>query len=328
MGNPTICLVIPLFNDWPAVRRLFATLADCFARTGVSFDVIIVNDASTITDDGVLDDAAGGAITAICVLDLRANVGHQMAVATGLHYAQENRSFDAVLVMDADGEDSPADALRLVQAWQTDPDKIVVAARRKRSEPLAFKIFYRLYRALFRLMTGRSISFGNFSLIPAGAGPAVLSRPELLHHLAATLLRTRLPLVTVPTHRGRRYNGQSQMNMPSLVLHALGALSVFSDILFSRLLIAMALIGSLCGLGAIFVTALRLFTPYAFPNWATTVIGFLTLLTGQMIMIALFAGFQLLMGRSSALLTTLESARLIKEVRAVGGVRPHAPQSA
>lgn len=328
MANQTICLVIPVFNDWPALLRLFAELNASFTETGVSFDAIIVNDASTLPDDAMLGGATGGAITTICILDLRANVGHQMAIATGLHYAQESRSFEAALVMDADGEDRPADALRLLQAWRTDRDKIVVAARSKRSEPLAFKLFYRLYRALFRLMTGRSISFGNFSLIPGSALPAVLSRPELIHHLAATLLRTRLPLVTVPTQRGQRYCGQSQMNMPSLVLHALGALSVFSDILFSRMLIAMALIGSLCGLGAVFVTALRLFTPYAFPNWATTVIGFLTLLTGQMIMIALFSGFQLLMGRSHALLTTLESARLIKAVRTLNGVRPHVQRTA
>jgi hypothetical protein len=328
MGNSTICLVIPVFNDWPALLRLFAELNTRFARTGVSFDAIIVNDASTVPGTVVLDSPAGGAITTISILDLRANVGHQMAIATGLHYAQENRTFDAVLVMDADGEDTPADALRLVQAWRNAGDNIVVAARGQRSESWAFRIFYRLYRALFRLTTGQSISFGNFTLLPASVLPAVLSRPELFHHLAATLLRTRLPLTTVPTRRGLRYSGQSQMNMPSLVLHALGALSVFSDILFSRMLIAMAAIGGLCGLGAIFVTALRLFTPYAFPNWATTVVSFLTLLTGQMIMIVLFTGFQLLMGRSNALLTSLESARMIKAVRGQDGTCAHAQKSA
>ena len=38
----------------------------------------------------------------------------------------------------------------------------------------------------------------------------MLSRPELVNHIAATLLRTQLPIVNVPTERGQRYSGSSQ----------------------------------------------------------------------------------------------------------------------
>ena len=88
-------------------------------------------------------------------------------------------------------------------------------------------------------------------LIPASLLQSVLSRPELIHHVAATLLRTRLHITQVPTMRGQRYAGVSQMNVPALVTHAIGALSVFSDVLFSRLLIGASLVGFLCAAGCL-----------------------------------------------------------------------------
>jgi glycosyltransferase involved in cell wall biosynthesis len=316
MHAARICVVIPVFNDWVALQRLLRELEIAFDQTGVVLDVIVVNDASAPSYSGaLLGDFGRDIFGDVMVVDLRANVGHQLAIAAGLHYAQDNRSFDAVIIMDADGEDDPSDAVRLVERWRREEDKLVVAARSERSENAAFKSFYRLYRLVFRAMTGQSISFGNFSLIPATALPAVLSRPELFQHFAATLLRTRLPIVFVPTRRGLRYAGKSQMNVPSLVLHALGALSVFSDILFSRILIATAFIGAVCGLGMIVVVILKLFTTYALPIWATTVTSFLTLLAAQAIVLILCTGFLLLTSRASSLLTSLESTKIVKDVR-------------
>ena len=45
--------------------------------------------------------------------------------------------------------------------------------------------------------------------------------------------------------RGHRYSGYSKLNFISLIVHGLGNISVFSDIVFSRLLIAMSSVSSL-----------------------------------------------------------------------------------
>lgn len=314
-----ICLVTPVFNDWAPLTRLLAEIDGIAASSGFTVDVVVVNDASTGPGESPLDAMpARHAIAEVTILDLRANIGNQLAIAVGLNYAQKNRSFDALLTMDSDGEDQPADIARLVAAWRANPGNLIVAERTKRSETKSFKMMYRMYRWIFYLLTGRSISFGNFALTPAALLPILLSRPELIHHFAATLLRTRLPITRVPTVRGTRYGGVSQMNTPALVLVAIGALSVFSDVLFSRLLIAAALLGLACGAGAGFVTIIRLFTDLAFPNWATTVIGFLTLLAAQAVILILCTGFLLLTSRALMLLTSLETSKLIQRVRAHG----------
>ena len=68
--------------------------------------------------------------------------------------------------MDADGEDRPEDVSRLAAAWSEDTNRIVVAQRGERSEGLAFRFFYAIYKLTFRIMTGQKIDFGNFCLLP------------------------------------------------------------------------------------------------------------------------------------------------------------------
>jgi hypothetical protein len=322
-GQKTICLITAVFNDWGPLARLLQEIEQSFARLGVTVDVVVANDAST---DPLPPQFPGPGnrkvVGSVTILDLRANVGNQFAVATALSYAAENKGFDAALLMDADGEDRVKDAVTLLETWNTNDDRIVVGRRAQRSESTVFKFFYRMYRGVFRVLTGRHIAFGNFSVIPATLLPAIVNRPELGHHYSATLLRTRLPLLEVPTARGLRYSGNSNMNMPALVMHALAGFSVFADVMFSRILIAASFMGVLCAVGIVLVTLLRLFTGLAFPNWATTVIGFLALLATQIAVLVLCTGFLLLTNRSTTLLASLERSKLVSRVRTVGVNQP------
>lgn len=53
------------------------------------------------------------AIASMRLLVLRRNLGHQRAIAVGLCHADAKLDFDSILLMDADGEDAPEDAVRL-----------------------------------------------------------------------------------------------------------------------------------------------------------------------------------------------------------------------
>ena len=48
-GNPAICVVMPVFNDWRALTLVISNLADAFRPSGTLLDIILVNDASTKT---------------------------------------------------------------------------------------------------------------------------------------------------------------------------------------------------------------------------------------------------------------------------------------
>lgn len=103
-----ICLVMPIFNDWAALPRLLGNLADAFRGSGSTLDIVLVNDASTESEHFQIENSAThDVISEITIVDLGVNVGHQMAITAGLHYAQQHKAFTAVLIMDADGEDEP-----------------------------------------------------------------------------------------------------------------------------------------------------------------------------------------------------------------------------
>ena len=74
---------------------------------------------------------------------------------------------EAAVIMDADGEDCPASVGCLLEL-QSDAVDVVVAERRKRSEPWYFRMSYFL-PDIFYLLTGENIRFGNFCALSSCA---------------------------------------------------------------------------------------------------------------------------------------------------------------
>ena len=260
--------------------------------------LIIVNDGSNLPPPRTLNGAdTGGAIRSIELLNLAYNMGSQRAIALGLREAALRGDSDAVVVMDADGEDRPEDIPKLIALLDDAPDAIIVALRAKRSEAILFTVLYAAYKMIFRVLTGKIINFGNFSLISARALERLVNTPEVLNHLAAAYVRSPLSIRSVPTNRGKRYAGQSNMNLPSLVLHGIGAMSVFADILFSRLLIACSGLAGLSVIAVVIVIAMRFLTDLAIPGWATNALGFLGVLFIQLLILMLSSVFLLLNSR-------------------------------
>ena len=292
-----------------------------FSDGSVTASLIAVNDGSSLPPPDTLKGTdRDGAIQGIEILNLAYNMGSQRAIALGLREAAQRAGADAVVVMDADGEDRPEDIPKLMALLDDSPDTIIVALRAKRSEGLLFSVLYAAYKLIFRVLTGKVINFGNFSLIPARALERLVQTPEVWHHLAAAYVRSPLPIRSVPTRRGKRYAGRSNMNLPSLVLHGIGAMSVFADILFSRLLIACSCLAGLSVLAVVAVVTVRFLTDLAIPGWATNALGFLGVLFIQLLILMLSSVFLLLNSRPMISVTPANlSDQLIAGRRVIRG---------
>jgi hypothetical protein len=199
--------------------------------------------------------------------------------------------------MDGDGEDRAQDLPELLREFSG--EEIVFAARTKRMENLGFRLGYRAYRLIHRLMTGEVVQVGNFSVVPRTAMERLMSVPDLWNHYAASIYRARLPRKLVPLPRGRRLAGKSKMNFVSLLIHGLSAMSVFSDQVSARLLTA-AVSFAFVATGLIGVTAgIRWFTDLAIAGWATFTVGLLLVLVVQMLTFATLFAFLIASRRSS-----------------------------
>jgi polyisoprenyl-phosphate glycosyltransferase len=296
-----VLVVTPVYNDWSAFDTLLGEIDAQVPIFQANVDVIAVDDGSTISPPLLPDLALLRHIRVVDVVHLVCNLGNQRAIAIGIAHAQRARSYDLVVILDSDGEDRPLELASLLQAHRRYPERIVVALRTRRSEGINFKIFYSLYKNLFRILIGRKIDFGNFCLIPGQHVGRLAHMPELWNHLPATILRSKLPVERVETERGKRYSGVSSMNVIALIGHGLSAMAVFSDTLFVRVLAASCAIMTLGGVIAAVATGLRLFTGLAIPGWTTTVVGVATLLILQGLILTATATFATLSNRTNML---------------------------
>ena len=301
MTDDTLVILMPVFNDWPACRRVLSDLDAALAERGLAAAVLLVDDASTAPMPEQLARQAFGALSRLDVLRLKRNLGHQRAICIGLAHIAANLPCRAVVVMDSDGEDDPRDVPKLLDKClrECNGEKIVFAERARRSESWCFRAGYLLFRVFHRLLTGRRIRFGNFSVIPRPHLESLVTVSEMWSHYAAAVVCSRQPFCGIPTCRADRADGKSKMNFVALVIHGLSAMSVFSDVVGVRVGIAAALLAVLSMLGIGSVVAVRLLTNLAAPGWATFTAGTLLVVLLQAIMFAAFFSFVILSGRKA-----------------------------
>jgi polyisoprenyl-phosphate glycosyltransferase len=295
----TIAVVIPVLDDWTSFAALIGRISDHFTGSGLTFHICVVDDGSMAPiDSNSTAVPKDSCIASLEVIRLAVNLGHQRAIAVGLCAIAGADGIDAVLVMDSDGQDQPTDIDALLAANRQNPMQIILAQRTKRSEPGFFRLGYCVYKLLFRVLTGERISFGNFCMMPWAVVGRLVRMPELWNNLAASIMRSRLPYLTVPTVRGSRLAGQSKMGLTSLIVHGLSALSVHIDKIFARFLLAAALIAGLAVFGIVVVGVIRIATDLAIPGWATTIVGDLLIILLQTLVIVIAASLTIMAGRS------------------------------
>jgi polyisoprenyl-phosphate glycosyltransferase len=305
----TLTLVIPVFNDWESFGRLVREIDSALDGQMITARVIAMDDGSTEPLPDL--EASLGALKSVAVLEvaqLVRNLGHQRAIAVGLSHAVTEYASDRIVIMDADGEDRPATLPELLQESRA-TDRIAFATRGRRQEGAIFLIFYGLYRILFHVLTGKSIDFGNYCVIPRALAARAVLLPELWNHFAAGIIRSGLPRTAVKIPRGSRYFGKSKMKFVDLVLHGLSAISVYADVLAVRLILFTSMVIAGAVLGGLLLLYIRYFTDLAIPGWATTVAFGLATILFQAFMFLSLVSFMILGARNAATVVPLRHYR-------------------
>jgi len=315
-----LTILMPVFNDWSAADLLLRQLDEVCARCGLRPRVLLVNDGSTERADVTFLSWNPIAFRRVEVLDLHCNLGHQRALCVGAFHVNQQDPRSALLMMDADGEDSPKDVPALVQTFlKTNGEKAVFAERGRRIESATFKLFYQFYRLVHFLLVGFDVRIGNFSILPPGIVASLLRSGDFWNHYAATVVKLRLPKTTIRVDRARRINGKSQMSFSRLVVHGLSAMAVYNETIGVRTLLASTIVVGAAGVVFGAVIVIRFATTLAIPGWATMAIGLLLLFVLQVSTIALLFSFGVLASRGiQAFIPIRDCALFISEVRVLG----------
>ena len=298
----SIAIVIPVLDDWKSLSLLLPILDDNLIDERLAVEIIIVDDGSSVSfEEAYPFPLEFVHINKVSVLELKRNLGHQRAITLGLAFVAAERNCRAALVMDGDGEDDPKDVVRLIEECRRENfTKMIFASRSKRSENLVFRFFYVLYKLFYKILTGRTIRFGNFSIVPDKILRRLIVVSEVWNHYAVGALKARVPYREINTSRSHRLSGSSKMNFVSLVTHGLSAISVYGDLAGVRLLLGTCGLILFSVIGILTVVVVRLNTDLAIPGWATYVVALLLIILMQAVTLSLFFIFLVLNNRNNA----------------------------
>jgi polyisoprenyl-phosphate glycosyltransferase len=98
--NPSVDLVIPVFNEAGVVEQTHARICAVIEALPYNFTIYYVDDGSTDATIGSLESLKD---TRVQVLALSRNFGHQAALTAGMDASQG----DIVITMDGDGQHPP-----------------------------------------------------------------------------------------------------------------------------------------------------------------------------------------------------------------------------
>ena len=273
-----VIFVIPAFNDWDSLKILSDKIKEVSTKEKwTNVELLIVNDGST---QELNSTTANPFSLKSTILNLIVNQGNQIAITVGLSYINDNNfDYDYIIIMDADGEDKPEDAIRLINiSKKNEMKKVVFASRAKRNEGYIYIFFYNVYKGLFRILTGNNINLGHFSCISKNLLKKILSIPGIWTHFVAAIIKSKLQFTTIECDKGKRIKGFTNQNINMLVFHGLASMSVYMREIILRLLLISIFIMfiDLIGIGLVFY--FKIFTTFIPQGWATTTTMGLTII--------------------------------------------------
>ena len=218
-------ILIPVYNDWKSVFKLLENIDDQIKDWDAEVSVLIVNDASTEERSKTELDFKN--IKSLRVINMKQNKGHARCNAAGLKYISEKENFDYVILMDGDGEDRPEELTSLFYKSKENPTKTVTLNRIKRSEGPFFKLLYECHKILTYVFTGKLIKFGNYSCLPKADAARLVKEACIWSSFSGSVTKVISDRISIPSFRGKRYFGPSQMNLFNLLIHSFSIIAVF-----------------------------------------------------------------------------------------------------
>lgn len=128
-----LSLVIPLYNEEPSLEPLMARVDEALSRSGLSYEVIFVDDGSTDGSLGVLERLAERH-DHVRVVSFRRNYGKSAALSVGFERARG----EVVATCDADLQDDPEEIPGMVEMLDLENDgcDLVSGWKKERHDPV------------------------------------------------------------------------------------------------------------------------------------------------------------------------------------------------
>lgn len=246
MSAPGLSIVAPMYNEGRIVGEFVARCTRAAERSGLDFEIVIADDASS--DDTPRQLAALARDPRLRPCRLPRNAGQFGATQAGLRAARGRW----VVVLDGDLQDPPEHIPQLVAALAAAEPSVlaVLAVKSQRDDPTLFMVgqflFHRLQHALGRVRL--PLGAGTYCIMRRAVADRVAMagfRRANLSALVAVAARTLGGgLATLPYDKAARYDGSGRVGWRGLVAEALESLAVTGALPRLGMLFAAALVAA------------------------------------------------------------------------------------
>ena len=225
-------ILIPIYNERDSLKLLIENINNEIKDLNHEISIVVINDAST---EQIIDTYPNiENFNFIEIVNMKENRGHTRCIASGLKYIFEKKEFDFVIPMDGDGEDKPEELKNFINLSEQSSERSIIGERVKRSEGLFFQLCYEFHKFLTFAFTGQSIKFGNFTCLSKSTVKKMLEEKATWNSFSGSLKKIEKELISIPSIRGKRYFGPSQMSFLNLLKHSLSIISIFRKTVLIR----------------------------------------------------------------------------------------------
>ena len=121
-----ISIVIPIFNESENITSLVSEIELAMKKTSYSYELILVNDASTDDTRDVLSKIYKKHNFNIKILNNLKNIGQSFSIIKGIKSSKSQ----TIVTLDGDGQNNPNDIPKLIQEYNKDKDLLLVGGIR------------------------------------------------------------------------------------------------------------------------------------------------------------------------------------------------------
>ena len=235
-----LIILIPVYNDWKSLNLLINKINFELNKRNLNSEILIINDNSSLRNNFLKKKLSR--TKKITFLNLKINVGSQRAINIGLNYINKIKGNYIVTIIDSDGEDDPKEIVKMVKLARKYKNYVITSNRLARKESLIIRFLYRVHLIITFLITGKWISFGNYTTLNSKNIKKIIQNDDGCYaHSAAVIKNSKIKRVYA--RRNQRFFDKSKVNFLGLMLHSLRIISVFQKIILLRSAIAIFFIG-------------------------------------------------------------------------------------
>lgn len=268
-----LSVVIPVYRSAATLRQLTQRLVSVLDLTGMSYEFVFIDDASSDDSWQVLQDLQTEHRDCVTAVQLMRNFGQHNALMCGFRNARGRY----VITMDDDLQNPPEEIPKLLDAIQNGSWDVVYGRYENKNHRRARNLGSWLVNSFYRVVFKSSVTVTSFRIIRRELVESILSYSLNFTYIDGLLAWNTQRIGEVAVQHRPRANGRSGYSLAKLVTLALNLFTNFS-LLPLQLVSGVGFLAAVGGLlVGVYYLSQYMLSNIAVPGYASTIIAIMVI---------------------------------------------------